>query len=129
MGLTGRMQENNMLSDILKSWEYDPTSGYPRLALVAGDSSGGQNYDMNSFFLESGSYLRLKNLTLGYTLPANLMKKIGMSTTSLRFYASAENIFTITPYSGIDPEVGYFGLDGSNYPIATTVMFGFNFNF
>lgn len=120
-------QGNNMIRDVLNSYEFNPNSNIPRLAMI--NDPNGNYSSANDFFLESGSYLRLKNLTIGYTLPATTMKKIGMPGSRIRFYASGENLFTITPYSGIDPEVGYFGIDRSTYPLASTFSLGLNLNF
>ena len=77
-------------------------------------------------FLESGAYLRLKNLQIGYTLPANITKKAYINR--LRFYVTASNLFTITKYTGYDPEVGG-GVDYGNYPQSRTFTFGLNANF
>ena len=87
---------------------------------------GSHNKDNNSRFVEDGSYLRLKNVQLGYTLPKTLVGKIGLSHA--RFYLSGSNLLTITKYSGYDPEVGG-GVDYGNYPQARTVMLGVNLNF
>ena len=127
MGLTGRMQGNNMLADVLQSWNYNPNSGIPRLALHS-DPNG--NYTRASdFYLEDGSYLRLKNVTLGYTIPKQLLYKIGLTNASLRVYLNAENVFTFTKYTGFDPEVGNYGLDGGRYPVPRSYSVGLNFNF
>lgn len=80
----------------------------------------------SSRFVESGAYLRLKNLQLGYTLPKSVTMKAGISRC--RFYISANNLFTITPYTGYDPEVGS-GVDYGNYPQSRTIMVGANLNF
>ena len=77
-------------------------------------------------FLESGAYLRLKNAQIGYTLPAEITKKAHISR--LRFYVTASNLFTITKYTGYDPEVGG-GVDYGNYPQSRTFTFGLNANF
>lgn len=127
MALTGRQQGGNMLSDILNAWDYDKNSGIPRLALV--DDSNGNFTNPSDFYLENGSYLRLKNVTLGYTLPQAWLRSIGLGNSTLRLYMNAENLFTATDYTGIDPEVGNFGLDGGTYPIARTITVGLNFGF
>ncbi len=76
-------------------------------------------------FIEDGSYLRIKNVTLGYSLPANLLKKVHIGTT--RFYASAQNLLTFTRYTGFDPEIsGYTGIDLGTYPVTRTYVFGLN---
>lgn len=85
-----------------------------------------RNFENSSRFVEDGSYLRLKDLTIGYTLPKRWTDKMHMSRW--RFYISASNLFTITDYTGYDPEVGG-GVDYGNYPQSRTVMFGTNINF
>ena len=77
-------------------------------------------------FLEDASYLRLKNLQIGYTFPAKWTQKFRCSR--LRLYATASNLFTITKYKGYDPEVGG-GVDYGNYPQSRTFTFGLNANF
>lgn len=81
----------------------------------------------SSRYVEDGSYLRLKDLTIGYTLPEKWTKKMHMQRW--RFYISMSNLFTITDYTGYDPEVGMWGLDWGNYPQSRTFMFGTNINF
>ena len=88
---------------------------------------GTNNFMMSSRFIENGAYLRLKNVQLGYTVPAKLLKKAYI--TRMRFYVQGSNIFTITKYKGFDPEVGMRGVDYGNYPQYTTYTFGFNLNF
>jgi TonB-linked SusC/RagA family outer membrane protein len=76
----------------------------------------------NSYYLESGSYLRCKQLQIGYALPASMLKRVGIDR--LRIYVQAANLFTITKYSGLDPELQTsdlnnntnFGIDFGNYP-------------
>ena len=80
----------------------------------------------NNRYVENGAYLRLKNLQLGYTLPTQISNKIGLSRC--RIYLSASNLFTITPYTGYDPEVGG-GVDYGNYPQSRTFILGANINF
>ena len=84
------------------------------------------NSENSTRFLEDGSYLRLKNLQIGYTLPSKVTEKFHCSR--LRFYTTASNLFTITKYSGYDPEVGG-GVDYGNYPQSRTFTFGLNANF
>ena len=83
----------------------------------------GDNLRPSDFWIEDTSYLRLKNVTIGYTFPE--IKGI----SRLRVYAAGENLFTITDYSGLDPEVGNRGLDGGQYPLATTFTIGLNVGF
>lgn len=97
-----------------------------------------ENGVTSSFGIEDGSYLRLNTLTLGYTFPKPWMKKIGVS--NLRIYGSVYNLFTITGYSGLDPEVSAnteqnhskyptTGLDWGTYPRARSFVVGVNLNF
>lgn len=124
MTLTGRGVEGNMNALVMKSFDFDPSSGIPRLG-VAVDNNG--NYTTaNSYFLEDGSYLRLKNVTLGYTLPKAWMEAISMPQASVRFYLNGSNLLTFTKYSGIDPEVGRYGVDAGRYPLSRTFSLGLN---
>ncbi len=89
-------------------------------------NSNPMNTENNSRFVEEGAYLRLKTLQLGYTLPSSLSSKLSMSRC--RIYLSANNLFTLTGYTGYDPEVGG-GVDYGNYPQSRTFMLGINVNF
>jgi len=91
------------------------------------------NYkNVSSFFVENGSYLKLKDLQLGYTLPANVSKRIGLSL--VRIYLEASNLFTITKYTGLDPELGG-GVTGRGietdgmYPTTRFISLGLNLSF
>ena len=90
-----------------------------------GDS---KNWVCSDMYIQDGSYLRLKNITLGYTLPRSLTNKIGISR--LRFFGRAENLITWTKYWGFDPEIGSgstsLGVDYGVYPQARTYTIGFN---
>jgi TonB-dependent starch-binding outer membrane protein SusC len=81
-------------------------------------------------FIEDGSYLRLKNLRLGYTVPQNALQSIGFGEQSLRLYVQASNLFTLTKYKGLDPEINLsgesMGLDRGAWPTARMIMFGIN---
>lgn len=124
MTLTGRGVEGNMNALVMKSFDFDPNSGIPRIG-VAKDENG--NYSSaNSYFLEDGSYLRLKNMTLGYTLPKVWMEAISMPRATVRFYLNGSNLITFTKYSGIDPEVGRYGVDAGRYPLSRTFSLGLN---
>ncbi len=85
------------------------------------------NTENSSRFIEDGSYLRLKNLQIGYTLPKDITKKFFVER--LRIYMTASNLFTLTKYSGYDPEIGVRGVDYGNYPQSRTFTFGLNVNF
>ncbi|MDR1341721.1 MAG: TonB-dependent receptor [Prevotellaceae bacterium] len=84
------------------------------------------NFYTSSRFIESGAYLRLKNIQLGYTVPKSWTQRVKVER--LRVYVSANNLLTFTSYTGYDPEVGS-GVDYGNYPQARTVMFGVNLDF
>ena len=86
----------------------------------------GKNMDVSSRFIESGAYLRLKNISLGYTLPKHISRKATIERA--RVYVSVSNLLTFTNYTGYDPEV-YSGVDYGNYPQARTFMFGMNVDF
>lgn len=84
--------------------------------------------------VEDGSFLRLNTLSLGYTLPGSLISDYGL--TKIRFYATANNVFILTKYSGLDPEVSTRrrtpltpGVDFSPYPRSRQIVFGLNLNF
>ena len=126
MGITGRQVPSNMLAMVLDSWEYNPNSGIPRLGLLS-DPNG--NYtNPSDFMLEDGSYLRLKNVALGYTIPKNFLNQIRLTGLGARVYVNAENLLTVTKYTGFDPEVGNFGIDGGRYPNARLISVGLNLN-
>lgn len=84
------------------------------------------NKQASSRMVEDGSYLRLKNLQIGYTFPKKWMRKAHIER--LRLYMTASNLFTLTKYSGYDPEVGG-GTDYGNYPQSRTFTFGLNSSF
>lgn len=122
-------EENNMLAEMLNSYDFNPESNFPRLGIAPNSDPNGNYTNLSDFFLESGSYLRLKNLTLGYTLPQRIMSNLNLPGSSVRLYVSGENIFTVTPYSGIDPEVGFWGIDRGTYPLSRSFSIGLNLNF
>ena len=81
----------------------------------------------SSRFVENASYLRLKNMQFGYTIPRNITSKLHVER--LRVYIGGSNLLTFTKYKGFDPEVGNNGRDYGNYPQARTVLLGLNVNF
>jgi len=92
----------------------------------------GLNNSVSDYFVEDGSYLRIKNLQLGYTFTNKLLEKAKI--TQLRFYVGAQNLLTLTGYSGLDPEIGssdpkLTGIDQGYYPQARTLMTGINLKF
>ena len=109
---------------VLDRWTGEGTSNKLPL-LKLGDS---KNWVCSDIYIQDGSYLRLKNISLGYTLPRNLTKKAYIER--LRVYVRAENLFTWTKYWGFDPEIGSsstsMGVDYGVYPQARTWTIGFN---
>jgi hypothetical protein len=83
----------------------------------------------NSYFMESGSFMKLKNLTLGYTLPRSLLKMANVD--KFRIYAQVINVFTITKYTGLDPELSGSGMNtntpGNNPAFASQSSFGIDY--
>lgn len=113
---------NSQLSATMRSvWTADHTTG-----VIPNPFAGSHNRDNNSRMVEDGAYLRLKNVQLGYTLPEKIVNKVGISRC--RVYVSCTNVFTLTGYTGYDPEVGG-GVDYGNYPQSRTVQMGLNLNF
>mgnify|MGYP002666518976 CR=1 FL=1 len=121
---TGMAAAYNQTTDVLKRWQGEGTSNsMPRA--VFGDPN--QNTRVSDRFVENGSYLRLKNITLSYTFPKQWLQKAQIENACLSL--SCENVATITGYSGFDPEVGINGIDQNRYPISRTFSLGLNFNF
>lgn len=94
--------------------------------------TGTDNYKVSDWYVEDGSYLRLKSMQLGYTIPANFTKKYGIER--LRIYVGGRNLITWTKYSGTDPEIGggdptLFGIDNGVYPQAKMYNIGLNLSF
>ena len=118
----------NLPKSILNRWTGEgSTNEYPRFAF----DSANENYRVSDYWMEDASFLRARNIQLGYTLPANLTRKAFISR--LRLYTQVENAFTLTKYTGCDPEVsGGFrevGVDRGVYPQNRTFTFGVNVTF
>ncbi len=117
----------NYSTDILQRWTGEgSTNVYPRLT---NDDTNGNFGKMSNFYLENGDYLKFKVVQLGYTIKANENSKIGLD--KIRIYISGENLYTITKYSGYDPEIGgnVLGIDKGYYPQARTYTAGVNVQF
>jgi len=112
-----------------------PTRERNAMNLGANQTAGIGVDQRSSRWIEDGSYIRMKNITLTYNLPTALLSRIHIARLSV--YATAANLFTITKYTGYDPEVSSFnaggagglGIDLSNYPTSKTIMFGINLTF
>lgn len=111
------------------SWRPDHQNA--KVAIQENNGFASTNGLPNSYFVENGSYLRAKNLQLGYTFPSRMMNHIKVE--KLRIYIQAANLFTITKYSGLDPEIGGsvtdFGVDEGGYPYQHGFLAGINLNF
>lgn len=108
----------------------NPEAAIPRASI----QDPNDNDRISDRYVEDGSYIRLKNITLGYTFPSKLIKKFGIN--NLRLYANIQNLLTITGYDGYDPEIGastqstnVYGLDYGRYPSPTVYSFGLNISF
>ena len=124
----------------VNSWTPSNTNtSIPKLRTTGGFSTDLSTY-ANSYFISKGSYFRAKQMQIGYTLPANLLGKYGIER--LRVYFQAANLFTITNYNGLDPELQSqpnssgqiintfeFGIDQGSYPHTPSFIFGINLNF
>ncbi len=120
----------NRPASVLNRWTGPGTSNSePRVNL----SDPNQNVRVSDRFIEDGSYLRLKNVQIGYNLPRPLLTKIKFE--KFRIYFSAQNLITITDYSGLDPEIGQIGgsldlgIDRGFYPQARTYLGGIQVTF
>ena len=125
---------SNMTREALDYWT--PQNTDTRIPRIGG---GANNNRVSSFHIESGAYFRLRNIQIGYTLPKTLLDK--WNIRKVRVYGSAQNLFTISDYSGYYPEIGrsfddearvvdnnnllfFSGIDQSSYPAARTIMVG-----
>ena len=116
--------------DITNVQVSNPNTKIPRA--IANDPN--DNKRVSDRYIEDGSYLRIKNVTLGYTVPSRVANKYHMN--NIRVYMNIQNLYTFTKYSGYDPEVGVstmsknvYGLDNGKYPIPQIVSFGLNLSF
>ncbi|MDX9881046.1 MAG: TonB-dependent receptor [Prolixibacteraceae bacterium] len=108
----------NTTTDILLAWTQENKST-THTRIINGDPAS--NFRDSDRFLESGAYLRLSSIQVGYTLPARVCNSIGIGIRNARIYMGANNLFTITPYTGLDPENDY-------YPTPRVFLLGLNVN-
>jgi hypothetical protein len=121
----------NFSTDRLDAWSAtNPNGSQPRMTV----DDANNNMRFSDRYVEDASYFRLKNVQIGYTLPASLTSKFKVKT--LRLYLSADNILTWTRYKGYDPEIGefyynplYIGVDPAGYPQAMTLRTGASITF
>ncbi|MBK7711507.1 MAG: TonB-dependent receptor [Bacteroidales bacterium] len=124
---------DNQLEAVVRRWtKPGDITDIPRA--TSDPVKAAENKRVSSRFIEDGSYLRVKNLTLGYTFNKGLVSKLHLS--SLRLYFTAQNLLTFTYYTGLDPEVNYLGNDNTvigtdffTYPQARSYNFGINLKF
>lgn len=153
-GLTlfGQGSQGNEIFNYVKYWTDFPTFGGNRSTRMLYDSWRPGKTDAilpqltssdqvsilpSTYYLEDGSYFRMRNVQLTYTLPQTLFTKLGLG--SARVYVQAQNLFTITDYSGMDPEINLrnyssgndrqIGVDGGSYPVAKQYLMGVNVSF
>ncbi|MDB5268802.1 MAG: hypothetical protein JWP58_1842 [Hymenobacter sp.] len=120
----GLYSNGNSSTRVLGRWTGPGTStDVPRA--IAGDPN--QNLRVSSYFLEDGSYLRIKTLTVGYNLPKSLTQRV--AAQSLRVYVTGQNLVTLTKYTGFDPELGGRGIDFGVYPQSRVYLAGINIGF
>ncbi|WP_316803168.1 TonB-dependent receptor [Pedobacter nototheniae] len=127
-------QYNSMdLRDGWNRWENPGDIATHPKAVVNGNKN---SYKPSSRFLEDGSYIRLRNVTLGYNLPQTLLQKLKVS--NIRVFVSGDNLVTLTKFSGMDPEVSNVaaatstesnGVSGMKYPVSKKILFGVNVSF
>ncbi len=120
---------NNQSADVLNRW----TPTQPSNELPRATTTGGQRI-LSSFHIEDGSYLRFKNISLSYNLPAVFLNRLNVQAAKV--YVSGQNLITFTDYQGYDPEVSRFGtssisqgMDYGGYPAAKTILFGLTLKF
>lgn len=120
----------NWFDDITNVEVSNPDTKVPRA--IANDPN--DNDRISDRYVEDGSYLRIRNVTIGYTLPKFVIEKYKID--NVRFYVNIQNLYTFTKYSGYDPEVGVstqspnvFGLDNGRYPSPQAFTFGLNLSF
>lgn len=122
----------NNTTDALNRWVSPSNPGNGVIAR-ANRSERGLNAQISTYHLSDGSYMRIRDITLGITLPAKTMKRVHISTA--RIYVSAQNPFTFTKYNSYNPEVSVDpnpltpGIDYGTYPLAKSLFFGANLNF
>lgn len=120
----GMAVAQNQTTAVLNRWKGEGTSNTMPRAVF---NDPNKNTRVSDRFIEDGSYLKIKNVTLGYTLPKGLIHRAKIQTA--RIYISAQNLVTFTRYSGFDPEVPVNGIDLNVYPVTRTLSAGINLIF
>lgn len=119
-------------NDIANIKVMNPGTSVPRAAI----NDPNDNDRISDRYIEDGSYIRLKNISVGYSFPKKSIQRLGLS--NLRLSANIQNLLTITGYNGYDPEIGastsdmngyVYGMDNGRYPSPVTYSFGLNVSF
>ncbi len=125
------MLQWNMSKDMMNRWTpTNPSNEYPRM----NSTDPNRNVRFSDRYIEDGTYLRIKNIQIGYNFSKQLIQRINLSR--LRLYASIDNLWVFTKYRGFDPEMGDYlgntldmGIDMGSYPRPRTISFGLNLIF
>lgn len=120
--LEGKGEESTLSTAMRNVWTTTNPNG-----TIPNPYGSTNNMRVSSRFVEDGSYLRIKNIQIGYSLPKKLIESMNISR--LRIYLSGSNLLTLTKYTGYDPEVGNHGVDYGNYPQSVTFLVGANVSF
>jgi len=124
-GLNASFPGYNLLADSKDAWS--PTNIDTNIPVLSSTDNNNNFGRISDFYIENASFIRLKNLSIGYTVKENWLN----GKAKLRFFVSGQNLFTITKYSGMDPEIGLtnFGMDLGRYPLSRIYMTGVNATF
>ncbi|HVV03871.1 MAG TPA: SusC/RagA family TonB-linked outer membrane protein [Puia sp.] len=118
--LNGSEQGYNRWDKILGAWS--PTNPHSNIPIISASDANNNFSTASDWYLENGNYMRVKSLVIGYNFPKFY------KNNNLRVYVSADNLFTFTNYSGMDPEVGGVGLDGGQFPVSRVFAAGVKLN-
>ncbi len=128
--MLGLIDENGSINDINNVFVINPETTVARSTNI----DANDNNRVSSRFVEDGTYVRIKNLTFGYSLPQSVLDNLHINT--LKVYVNLQNLFTFTDYSGYDPEIGPYnqdpflaGVDNGNYPAPRIYTLGINLGF
>ena len=119
-----RNDGNYLTKRLYKSWTPERYANGEEITVPITINTDSNMQLPNSWFISDGSYARMKDIQLGYTLPKKVLSKLNMD--NLRIYVQASNLFTITKYEGLDPEVNDLGIDNNVYPTPRVFTFGIN---
>ncbi|MDP4208661.1 MAG: TonB-dependent receptor [Bacteroidota bacterium] len=122
--------QTNLASDALdKAWHGEGTS--TKIPILSHNDLNENYTKFSDLYVEDGSFIRLKDIQLGYSLPKKVISRLKLS--NLRFFISAQNILTLTKFSGVDPETSFspmsYGFQEYSYPVLKTCFFGINLSF